>query len=217
MAKAVKRTLNTPDFTGAFVKVFQPEEKTNAKTGEKWFEYGITALFDDGETLAELKAAATEIMIEKFGADKTQWPKQKSEKNKNGWQKPWYDQADKAKDNPDLGPHDKTYDGYKSGNLYLNLKTRDQPEVVYGNLQKVMKESDIYSGARFSANIDLYWYDNESRGIGVGLNCLMKVGDGEPLGAQKPKASDVFSPRKMDTSKASTAAFDDEDDEDPMA
>lgn len=218
MAKSASRTLNTPDFTGAFISVFEPKKQKNKdKEGNDKYAYQVTALFDEGETLDAIKAAATEVMIETFGADRKQWPAARSEKVPNGWKKPWRDQGEKAADNPDLGPQDQTYDGYYSGRLFLNLNSQNAPDVVYHDLRKVMNHRDIYSGARYMASINVFWYDNESKGIGVSLNCLMKVGDGAPLGAGSVTAASVFSPRKLDTSKGAAAAFEEEDDEDPMA
>lgn len=216
MSKSPSRTLNTPDFTGAFISVFEPKkQKQKDKDGNDKYAYQVTALFDEGETLDAIKAAATEIMTELFG-DKKNWPAARSERVPNGWKKPWRDQAEKAADNPDLGPSDQTYDGYYSGRLFMNLNSQNPPDVVDHKVQKIMKQSDIYSGARYTANINVFWYDNESKGIGVSLNCLMKVGEGKPLGAGQVSAASVFSPRQLDKSQASTAAFDD-DDEDPMA
>jgi hypothetical protein len=194
----------TPKFRMAFVNVFEPRKKKNPTDKDK---FGLTMLFEDGEDLAEIKEMGRKLMTEKFGPDPKAWPK--------GWRKPWRDQSDKDVDNEDATS--KQYDGFVSGRLFMNASTSRQPQVVDNNVKDILDKTKIYSGCYGMAHITLFWYDNESKGIGVSLNSLQKLDDGEPLGGAPPSAASVFSPVKINTKKSAASAMDDDDDEDPMA
>lgn len=220
-----KETLNTPDFRGAFMSVFEPKDlkQIDKETGKPKRGWQITMLFKDGETLRDIKDAASRVLEAEFGPKENgKWPKPRSDKNPNGYRVPWRDQSEKDKDNDDA---DKTYDGYKTGNLFMNAtryatttkgSTNERPFVVDENVEDIIDKKLIYSGAYYTANIELYWYDNESKGIGIGFNGIMKVDDGEPLGGSSVTAASVFSPRKVNKKKAATAVFEDDED-DPLA
>lgn len=204
MAGYAAYSLVTPKFRMAFVNLHEPKKNEEDPTAKP--KYGLTMLFEDGETLAEVKALATKLMTEKFG-DKAKWPK--------GFNKPWRDQGEKDKNNPDATA--KTYDGFVSGNLFMNASTEQQPEVTDEALQPVVSAKTVYSGCYGRAYITLFWYEKKgNKGIGVSLGPVQKVDDGEPLGGAAPTAASVFSPIKGNKKKAPAASFDDED-EDPMA
>lgn len=217
-------TLNSPVFRGGFMNVFEAKKlkQINKETGQPFEGYQITMLFLDGEKLATIKAAATKVLEAEFGPKELgKWPKPyNAEKNPNGYKVPWRDQAQKDKDNTDA---DKTYDGYKAGNLFMNATTyavsktgkENKPFVVDEAVADVIDKKKIYSGAYYIANLNLYWYDNESKGIGVSFNGIQKVDDGEPLGGQRVTAAQVFSPVKVNTKKSADAVMEDEDD--PMS
>lgn len=67
------------------------------------------------------------------------------------------------------------------------------PEVVDGQLNPIINQSEIYSGcyARVHVNFFPYMFGGK-KGIGCGLGPVQKVADGEPLGGGAPKAGDVF-------------------------
>lgn len=203
MAGYAAYSLVTPKFRGAFVNLHEPKKNEEDPTAKP--KYGVTMLFDEDETLSEVKALATKLMTEKFG-DKSKWPK--------GFNKPWRDQGEKDKNNPDATG--KTYDGFVAGRLFMNASTEQQPEVTDEALQPVVSAKTVYSGCYMRAYITLFWYEKKgNKGIGVSLGPVQKVDDGEPLGGAAPAAASVFSPVKGNKKKAPAASFDDE--EDPMA
>lgn len=196
----------TPRFRGAFVNLFAPKKKKKETDKDK---FGLTMLFEEGEDLEEIKGLATQLMTDKFGADKKKWPK--------GFKKPWRDQEEKEHDNDNATGE--TYDGFVAGRLFMNGTSNNQPEVVNEDVKPILKTSEVYSGAYYIAHITLFWYDNESKGIGVSINTVQKVDEGEVMGGTgAPAAASVFKPvKKLNTKKSSSAVMDDEDDEDPMA
>jgi hypothetical protein len=205
MAGYAEYTTVTPRFRAAFVNLFEP--KPNDEDPSAKPKYGVTMLFEEGEDLAEIKQLATKLMTDKFGTDKAKWPK--------GFNKPWRDQGEKDKNNPDASG--KTYDGFVTGRLFFNASTAQQPEVVDEYVKPVISAKTVYSGCYMLAQITLFWYEKKgNKGIGVSLNSAQKVDDGEPLGGAAPAASSVFSPVKANKKKAPAESFDG-DDEDPMA
>jgi len=195
----------TPKFRAAFVNLFEPKKNEEDPTAKP--KYGLTMLFEEGEDLAEIKKLATQLMIDKFGSDKTKWPK--------GFNKPWRDQGEKDKDNSDA--EGKTYDGFVSGRLFMNASTEKQPEVANESVKPILSAREVYSGCYMLAHVTLFWYEKKgNKGIGVSLGPVQKVGDGDPLGGGAPAAASVFAPVKADKSKAAKDAFEDSD-EDPMA
>lgn len=56
------------------------------------------------------------------------------------------------------------------------------PAVVDQRVQPVLDQTQVYSGMYAHVGISVYAYNNNSRGIGFGLNGIQKVRDGEPLG-----------------------------------
>ena len=214
---AKKYRINTPIFRGRFMNVFTPKtvEKDDGTTQE---QFQCTALFPKGEMLKEIKNLCTELMTDKFGLDVSKWPKPFSEAHPKGWRKPWFDQASKDAANPD-NHGEKTYEGFESGALAMNMKSNYPIDIVLQNPEVKAMPKDIYDGAYYIAHIDVYWYgDNPkakgNKGIAVGVLCIQKVREGEPLTAAGVKAASVFKAVAVDTSQGAGAVFEEDD---PMA
>lgn len=191
-------SFNTPEFTGAFLNVWEPRQKDDPADKDK---YGISMLFDAGENLKQMKQLTKKLLDEKFGAGK----------HPKSIRMPWRDQDEKADE----------YAGFVSGALFCNASTSRQPGIVDNNVQDIMDQKQVYSGCRFQANVNLFYYDFKgNKGVAVGLNHLMKLADGEPLGGAAPAVASVFSPVEVDTSKSADAVFDEDSsggDVDPFA
>lgn len=56
------------------------------------------------------------------------------------------------------------------------------PQVVDRRIQPIIDKTQVYSGMYGHVAISVYAYDNQSKGIGFGLNGVQKTRDGEPLG-----------------------------------
>lgn len=56
------------------------------------------------------------------------------------------------------------------------------PSIMDKRVQPIMDRSQVYSGCWAHVAISIYAYNNQSRGIGFGLNGLQKVKDDEALG-----------------------------------
>ncbi len=77
------------------------------------------------------------------------------------------------------------------GHMYVNANQKGgQPGLVGPDLQPLMSNEGLYSGAYFNVEINFYPFDTKSKGIGCGLNNVMFVKDGDRLdGRQNAEAA----------------------------
>ena len=85
-------------------------------------------------------------------------------------------------------PDDEAY----KGSWFINANSDSAPGIVDADRQPILTRSEMYSGVKGRASINLYAYNvNGNRGIACGLNNLQKITDGTPLGG-KSRAEDDF-------------------------
>ena len=85
-------------------------------------------------------------------------------------------------------PDDEAY----KNSYFINANSSTQPGIVDADRQPILDRSEMYSGVKGRASINLYAYNvNGNRGIACGLNNLQKISDGTPLGG-KSRAEDDF-------------------------
>ena len=67
----------------------------------------------------------------------------------------------------------------------FTASSKQRPGIVDANIQPIIDENEIYSGMYARATIRFFAYaSNGKKGIGVGLNNVQKLADGEPLGGR---------------------------------
>ena len=75
---------------------------------------------------------------------------------------------------------------------FINAYSGTAPGIVDADRNPIIDRSEMYSGVKGRASINLYAYNvNGNRGIACGLNNLQKISDGTPLGG-KSRAEDDF-------------------------
>lgn len=80
------------------------------------------------------------------------------------------------------------------GMYFLNCNSNTKPGVVDRDLNEILDPDEVYSGCWGRASINFYPFDsNGNRGVGVGLNNIQKLADGERLGAARASAEQDFS------------------------
>lgn len=85
-------------------------------------------------------------------------------------------------------PDDEAY----RGSYFINANSSTAPGVVDADCNPIIDRSEMYSGVKGRASINLYAYNvNGNRGIACGLNNLQKLSDGTPLGGRS-RAEDDF-------------------------
>ena len=77
--------------------------------------------------------------------------------------------------------------------LNCNANTNHPPKIVNMARQPIIDQSEVYSGIYGWVNINFFAYMNAGKkGIGCGLNAIMKTRDGEPLGGSAPSVDEAF-------------------------
>lgn len=94
-------------------------------------------------------------------------------------------------------PNDEAYAGSYFFNCSANADRR--PRLFDANVQEILDPMEVYSGCWGRVNVNFYPYDvNGNRGVGVGLNLVQKLEDGEALGGSTPSAMQAFGDGLLD-------------------
>jgi len=84
-------------------------------------------------------------------------------------------------------PEDEAY----AGSYFLNASAKTKPGIVDKNRQPILAQDEVYSGCFGYVSITFYPFDKAgNKGVAVGLNHIMKVKDGEPLGGRSTAEND---------------------------
>lgn len=79
------------------------------------------------------------------------------------------------------------------GMMFLNANSTQKPGIVDKDLNEILDPDEVYSGCWGRASINFYPFSvNGNKGIGVGLNNVQKLKDGEHLGSARASAESDF-------------------------
>ena len=77
--------------------------------------------------------------------------------------------------------------------INCNANPDHPPKVVNTQRQPVLDQTEVYSGCYGYINVTFYPYlFSGKKGIGCGLNAVMKTRDGQPLGGSAPSVDEAF-------------------------
>lgn len=168
-----KKKCLTPEFRVSFPHVF--EKHSGFKEQEP--KYSIVMLFPKNYDLKELKRAAFNAAIEKWGP-KEKWPK--------NLRMPFRD-----------GDEKQDLQGYE-GCYFISASSKQKPQVVGnkkidGQFPHITKEDDtFYAGCYARATLIAFAYDKlGNKGVSFSLQNVQKLKDGEPFSGRK-NADDEF-------------------------
>ena len=154
----------------SYVHVWEPVAISEG--GEKKYSVSLIIPKSDSKTVESVKAAiqnALKAGIGKFGG-----------KIPSVYKNP-------LRDGDTERPDDDAY----SNSYFLNAKCKTKPGVVNAMHKPIENEDEFYSGCYGYASITFYAFNtNGNKGIACGLNNLMKIADGEPLGGRSTAESD---------------------------
>lgn len=162
----------TPEGRGVFVSLFKATTpKQNPQAAPK---YTLRIAFPPSADLSEMKRQAGIAASEKWG-----------DKVPKVLRSPF-------RTNDELeNPIDGIGDDWTVMTFTANADRR--PGLVDGNLNDIIDEADVYSGAWFRAQVRAYAYENAgNKGVSFGLQNVQKLRDDEPMGGGRPKASSAF-------------------------
>lgn len=183
-----KPQITTPEFRVSFPNVFTPRAAAEGQEPK----YSIQMLFPKTTDIGPLRQAVAAVLVEKFGADKTKWPK--------NLKLPFRDGAEKD------------YEGYGPGVVFISATSKMKPGLVDQNVQPILDPNEFYAGCYARATVSAYYYDRAgNKGVSFGLRNIQKLRDGEAIaGKNKPENDFDAIPMPDGASKA-------QQDEDPLA
>jgi hypothetical protein len=169
--------------------------RRNELNGKDEFSTQVLVPKSDTETVNALKAAAKEALVAKFG-DKV--PKNVRNPMRDG------DTETKT----DGSPLGKEY----AGCYFFNTKSNNKPGAVDANGQDLIGASDIVSGDFGRVSLNAYAYSQAgNNGVSYGLNNVMLVSKGEPLGGARPSAASDFGVTSKPAAVAAASVSADDD------
>ncbi len=188
----------TPIARASFVELFKPKRNSEKPDAEP--KYAITLLFPPEADLTLLKNAVREAVIERWGADESQWPHRIDENNQriSLLRLPFRDQGEKA------------FEGYVRGCKFVNLSTVQKPGVLNQNGEHIIDETKLYSGCWVWATVNAFAYpkqgakDMGNKGVSLGLTNVQLISDDDRLGG-RPRAESEFEPVKVPTAAAAAS------------
>lgn len=75
----------------------------------------------------------------------------------------------------------------------FTASSRTRPSIVDRNMQPILDPTQLYSGIYANIGVTFFGYNApQNKGIGVALDNVQKVADGEPLGGARASAEDDF-------------------------
>lgn len=90
------------------------------------------------------------------------------------------------------GDEDKEGEEYEN-RYYINVAKHRKPVIVDRRKDPITDPDEIYSGCIANVCIEFYYYwRDDAKGITASLEAIQKIGDGEPLGAGRVRAEEVF-------------------------
>ncbi|TVZ81262.1 uncharacterized protein DUF2815 [Aeribacillus composti] len=169
----------------SYVHVFQPQ---SIDGGEEKYSTSILIPKEDKETLRKIKTAIE--AAKELG--KSQW----GGKIPANLKLP-------LRDGDEERPDDEAY----AGHYFINASSKTKPGIAKPigktpdgktKFEEITDSTEVYSGCYARISINFYPFNkNGNRGIAVGLNNIVKVQDGEPLGG-RARLEDEFAEIEFD-------------------
>lgn len=95
-------------------------------------------------------------------------------------------------DGDGVRPNGETFGEECKGHWVFTASSKQPPQVVDMNLNPIINQTEVYSGCYARVNVNFFPYNsNGKRGVGIGLNAVQKMEDGEPLGG-RVSAAEAF-------------------------
>lgn len=182
----------------SFLHVFEP--KAISDGDDEKYSVSVIISKKDKFTLtayrAAIKAVETQVIKEKYKGIR---PKK--------WKTPLRDGDD---------PEEERDESY-ANSFFIGANSKRRPKLYDKNLEPITDEEDLYSGCFGRVCINFYAYDvGGNKGIAAGLESIMKLSDGTPLGGGGGNAEEDFADSDQFIDDEDYE-YDDDDDFDPLA
>lgn len=164
----------TPEFRAGFISVFKTTSSKNADGTQGKPKFSVRALFPPTTDMSRFKKDAEQVVKDKWG-----------DKIPKNLRSPF--RVNEELDNPVAGIGDDW--------IVMTFSANEdrRPGLVDRNLQNIIDEADVYSGAWYRAQVRAYAYETAgNKGASFGLQNLQKMKDGDPLGGGRTPANKAF-------------------------
>lgn len=169
--------LQTPVFRVSFPQVFEAKQVNNQGKAK----FSMTMLFNTVEINKDPKEAEKFLKMQqacKLAASE-KWPVKMPDKLKNPFRK---------------GEEKEQYTGYGKGVIFASASSLTKPGLVDAQLNKIIDPEQFYAGCYARATVNFYaWSYLGNFGVGIGLQNIQKVKDGEPIGGRTLAENDFES------------------------
>ncbi|MFB0845740.1 DUF2815 family protein [Paenibacillus oleatilyticus] len=184
MANEIATKMVTGKVRLSYANIWEPKENDQ---GQLKYSCALLIPKTDKETLRKIKSIVDALKAEASTKYRGKLPA--------NFKLPLHD-GDEEK------PEDENYAGHYFLNAYANTKpgiAKPIGKEADGRtkFQEITDTTEVYSGCYAKVSINFYLYDNKSKGIGVGLNNIVKVQDGESL-AGRSSINDDFASEDFD-------------------
>lgn len=180
----------TPKARVSFPKVFKPASFKNGP-----LKYSCVFLFQKDTDLKELKRAANNAAIEKFGKDKAKWPKK--------LKMPFRD-----------GDEDKAGKAEYENTIFVSASCKDRPQVIDAKKQPITEEDQTFYAGCFARASMIAFYYNEAgnEGISFALQNIQKLEDGEKLSGRRNASEEFDEYESEDSDSDDESNYEDDED-----
>lgn len=79
-----------------------------------------------------------------------------------------------------------------AGHYYMNVSNTRRPQVVDADLNPITERDEVYSGCWGRISLNMFAYDNQSKGVSASLNNFQKLKDDQPFEGMGTEAEDDF-------------------------
>lgn len=195
--------LITPIFRASYARVWEAAAQLSGRKARS-----IVCIFEPDADLGPMKALAERLLKEKWPAQKRsafRWPfRQGTEDEFDLVKHPEY--AGKIIVSLRSYADDiKAYDPQRGEILVSPVK------IVGPDKKPILDQSQFYSGCYAVASVSAYVYDTQgNRGVSFGLNHLMKIKDGDPLGRSSDPEKDFEAINVEDYGVDNSVMFDED-------
>lgn len=175
----VSEIKNSPEGVTAWPNIFEPEIKTDEKTGKKRTIYRCDLIFEasQNEALDELRALAEAAGNAAWGDN---WPQLRTRCIR---------ETSERNPNPQTG---KPWEGYEHGKYFISCQSQFKPSIIDQSGREIINPAEFYGGCKAVFAVNAYTYEYMGHGIKFGLIAILKTGEGKPFGAGRPDPSQIF-------------------------
>lgn len=190
-----KKKCKTPMFRVSYPSLFEAQ----AFDEDQQPKYSVTMLFSKDDDISALKKIGHAACVEKWGKEKSEWPKK--------MYNPYRDGDEEKQD----------VAGYKN-TIFVKASSKTRPGMIdakKNDVEVAECEEVFYAGCYAKATvIASAWEKKGKAGLSFSLLSLMKMKDGEKFSGRKSAQEDFADEDEGEDDESFSSSRDDSDDED---